>query len=128
MNFDTSEEQQLFAASVARFVEREYTFDIRRSIVASPDRFSHDVWRAMAGLGVLGLPLPVAHGGFGGGATDAISVMEAIGDALVVEPWLAPGALGAQLVARGGSEEQRQRMLPAVAQGRLKLAFAYAES
>src|SRR5436190_22320412 len=127
MNFDTSEEQQLFAASVARFVEREYTFDIRRSIVASPDGFSHDVWRTMAGLGVLGLPLPVAYGGFGGGATDAIAVMDAVGDALIVEPWLATVALGGQVVARGGSEEQRQRMLPAVAQGQLKLAFAYAE-
>src|SRR5678810_585796 len=117
MNFDTSEEQQLFAASVARFVEREYTFESRRRIVASDDGFSHDVWQAMAGIGLLGLPLPAAHGGLGGGATDAISVMEAIGDALIVEPWLATVALGAQLVARGGSEEQRQRMLPAVAQG-----------
>ena len=127
MNFDISEEQQLFAASVARFVEREYTFEIRRRIVASPDGFSHDVWRAMAEIGLLGLPLPVAHGGFGGGAMDAMSLMEAIGDALIVEPWLATVALGAQLVARGGSEEQRQRMLPAVAEGMLKLAFAYAE-
>jgi alkylation response protein AidB-like acyl-CoA dehydrogenase len=127
MNFDTSEEQQLFAASVARFVEREYTFESRRRIVASDDGFSHDVWQAMAGIGLLGLPLPAAHGGLGGGATDAISVMEAIGDALIVEPWLATVALGAQLVARGGSEEQRQRMLPAVAQGLHKLAFAYAE-
>jgi alkylation response protein AidB-like acyl-CoA dehydrogenase len=87
---------------------------------------SHDVWQAMAGIGLLGLPFP-AHGGFGGGAMDAISVIEAIGDALIVEPWLATVALGAQLVARGGSEEQRQKMLPAVAQGLLKLAFAYAE-
>ena len=55
MNFDTSEEQQLFAASIARFVEREYTFEIRRSIVTSRDGFSHDVWRSMATLGLLGL-------------------------------------------------------------------------
>jgi len=127
MNFDTSEEQQLFAASVARFVEREYTFEIRRRIVASADGFSDDVWQAMAGIGLLGLPLPAAHGGLGGGAMDAVGVMEAIGDALIVEPWLATVALGAQLVARGGSDEQRQRMLPAVAQGLQKLAFAYAE-
>jgi len=127
MNFDTSEEQQLFAASVARFVEREYTFDIRRRIVASPDGFSHDVWRTMAGMGLLGLLVPAEHGGLGGGAMDAISVMEAIGDALIVEPWLPTVALGAQLVARGGSEAQRQRLLPAVSRGEIKLAFAYTE-
>ena len=71
----------------------------------------------MAEIGLLGLPLPAAHGGFGGGAMDAMCVMEAIGDALIVEPWLATVALGAQLVARGGSDEQQQRMLPAVARG-----------
>src|SRR6476661_212224 len=126
MNFDASEEQQLFAASIARFVEREYTFEIRRRIVASPDGFSRDIWKALAAMGLLGLTLPPAYGGFGG-AMDAMSVMEAIGDALIVEPWLATVALGAQLVARGGSEEQRQRMLPAVGEGRMKLAFAYTE-
>jgi alkylation response protein AidB-like acyl-CoA dehydrogenase len=127
MNFDASEEQQLFAASIARFVERDYTFDRRRRIVASPDGFSRDVWRTMAEMGLLGLPLPAAYGGLGGGAMDAMSLMDAIGAALIVEPWLATVALGAQLIARGGSEAQRQRMLPAVAEGTLLLAFAHAE-
>lgn len=127
MNFDASEEQQLFAASIARFVERDYAFDRRRRIVASPDGFSRDVWRTMAEMGLLGLPLPAAYGGLGGGAMDAMSLMDAIGAALIVEPWLATVALGAQLIALGGSEAQRQRMLPAVAEGTLLLAFANAE-
>jgi alkylation response protein AidB-like acyl-CoA dehydrogenase len=66
---------------------------------------------------------------------DTVSLMRAIGGALIVEPWLATVALGAQLIARGGDEElhdglrdeQRQRILPAVAEGRLKLAFAHTE-
>ena len=58
MNFDASEEQRLFAASIARFVERDYTFEMRRRIVASPDGFSLDVWRTMAGMGMLGLRAP----------------------------------------------------------------------
>ena len=127
MNFDATEEQELFAASIARFVERDYSFDRRRRIVASPDGFSRDVWRTMAEMGLLGLPLPVACGGLGGGAMDAMSLMDAIGAALIVEPWLATVALGAQLIALGGSEVQRQRMLPAVADGTLLLAFANAE-
>ncbi|MEP6998264.1 MAG: acyl-CoA dehydrogenase [Betaproteobacteria bacterium] len=127
MNLDPSEEQQLLAASIERFVERDYTFEKRRKIVASPEGYSQDVWRTMAELGLLGLPLPTAHGGFGGGAIDAVSLMQAIGGALIVEPWVASIALGAQLVARGGSEEQRQRILPAVADGKIKLAFAHVE-
>src|SRR6185503_5742588 len=134
MNLDPSEEQRLLAASIERFVERDYAFETRRRIVASPDGYSQDVWRTMAELGLLGLPLPAAHGGFGGGAMETVSLMQAIGSALIVEPWLATVALGAQLIARGGAEgprdgareEQRQRILPAVAEGRLRLAFAHA--
>ncbi|MEO8565123.1 MAG: acyl-CoA dehydrogenase [Betaproteobacteria bacterium] len=140
MNFDPSEEQRLLAASIERFVERDYAFETRRRIVASPDGYSQDVWRTMAELGLLGLPLPAAHGGFGGGAMDTVSLMQAIGGALIVEPWLATVALGAQFIARGQKDElrdelrealrdeQRQRILPAVAEGRLKLAFAHAEA
>jgi alkylation response protein AidB-like acyl-CoA dehydrogenase len=140
MNFDPSDEQRLLTASIERFVERDYAFETRRRIVASRDGYSQDVWRTMAELGLLGLPLPAAHGGFGGGAMDTVSLMQAIGSALIVEPWLATVALGAQLIARGGNQElrdelregpgdeQRQRILPAVAEGRLKLAFAHAEA
>jgi alkylation response protein AidB-like acyl-CoA dehydrogenase len=128
MNLDPSEEQRLLAASIERFVERDYAFETRRRIVASPDGYSQDVWRTMAELGLLGLLLPDAHGGFGGGAMDAVSLMQAIGSALIVEPWLATVGLGAQLIARGGSDEQRRRIVPAVAEGRLKLAFAHAEA
>jgi alkylation response protein AidB-like acyl-CoA dehydrogenase len=127
MNLDPSEEQRLLAASIERFVERDYAFETRRRIVASPDGYSQDIWRTMSELGVLGLLLPNAYGGFGGGAMDAVSLMQAIGGALIVEPWLASVALGAQLVARGGSDEQQRRILPAVSEGRLKLAFAHAE-
>ena len=128
MNFDRSEEQQLIAASIARFVERDYTFAIRRGIVASSAGCSDDVWRTLAELGLLGLTVPAADGGLGGGARDAMSLMEAIGDALIVEPWLATVALGARLIARGGDDVQRRRILPAVADGTRKLAFAHAEA
>jgi alkylation response protein AidB-like acyl-CoA dehydrogenase len=128
MNFDPTEEQQLLAASIARFVERDYTFEIRRGIVASAAGYSPAVWRTLADLGLLGLPLPSDHGGFGGGALDTMSLMAAIGDALIVEPWLATVGLAAQLVARGGSEAQKQRILPAVAGGTCLLAFAQAEA
>src|SRR5512132_2662130 len=103
MNFDISEEQELLAASIARFVERDYTFEARRRIIASPDGYSDDLWRTMAELGLLGVTLPAADGGLGGGAVDAMSWMEAIGSALIVEPWLATVGVGAQLVARGGN-------------------------
>src|SRR5437588_7374472 len=127
MNFDRTEEQELIAASIARFVERDYTFEARRRTVASSGGYSEDIWRTMAELGLLGVTVPPEHGGLGGGAMEAMSLMEGIGEALMVEPWLATAGLGARLIARGGSQAQRDRILPAVVEGKLKLAFAHIE-
>jgi alkylation response protein AidB-like acyl-CoA dehydrogenase len=102
MNFDYSEEQQLLAASIRRLVEKQYDFETRKAIVASDSCVSDAVWRSLADLGLLALPLPADAGGFDGGAVDLMSAMEAFGEALLVEPYLATVALGAQMIRRGG--------------------------
>jgi alkylation response protein AidB-like acyl-CoA dehydrogenase len=127
VNFDYSEEQQLLAASVRRFVEKQYDFEARRRIVAAAQGCSAEVWATLAELGLLGLPLPGEFGGFDGGAVDLMSVMEAFGEALVVEPFLATVGLGAQFIARAGSDAQKRALLPRIAAGEMKLAFAQTE-
>jgi alkylation response protein AidB-like acyl-CoA dehydrogenase len=128
MNFDYNEEQQLLAASVKRFIDKDYTFDARRKIVASSEGWSDAIWSTLADIGLLGLPFSADVGGFGGGAVDLMSIMEAIGEALVVEPYLSTVGLGAQFVARGGTNAQKQAILPPVAAGELRMAFAQTES
>src|SRR3989449_4528554 len=126
MNFDYNEEQQLLADSVRRFLQKDYDFEARRKILASPEGWSARVWSQLAQMGLTGLPFSPDYGGFGGGAVDLMGVMEAFGEALVVEPYLAT-IMGAQLVARAGSAEQKRVILPAVIEGRMKLAFAHTE-
>jgi alkylation response protein AidB-like acyl-CoA dehydrogenase len=128
MNFDYNEEQQLLAASVKRFLDKDYTFEARKKIVASNEGYSHAIWSTFAEIGLLGLPFSAEVGGFGGGAVDLMSVMEAIGEALVVEPYLSTVALSAQFVARAGTNAQQQALLPLVGAGKLKLAFAQTEN
>jgi alkylation response protein AidB-like acyl-CoA dehydrogenase len=126
MNFDLTEEQRLLADSIRRFIANDYGFEARQRIVASAQGYSAEVWTTMAEMGLLALPLPAEHDGFGGGAGDLMTVMDAIGEALVVEPYLST-LIGARFVMRGGSAEQQKRILPAVASGAMKLAFAYLE-
>jgi alkylation response protein AidB-like acyl-CoA dehydrogenase len=54
-------------------------------------------------------------------------VMEATGEGLLVEPYLATVGLGGQFVARAGTNAQQARILPALIQGKQKLAFAQTE-
>ena len=128
MKFDYSEEQQLLADTVKRFIANDYGFEARKKIVASPQGASDAAWTTFADIGLLGLPFSPDHGGFGGGAVDMMSVMEAMGEGLVVEPYLSTVGVGGQFVARGGSAAQKREIIPAVVEGRLRMAFAQTEA
>jgi len=126
MNFDYNEEQQLLADSVRRFLAKDYGFEARKKIVSSADGWSREVWAQIVEMGLTGLPFSPDFGGFGGGAVDLMGVMEAAGDALLVEPYL-PTVMAGQLVARAGSDAQKKAILPQVVEGKLRLAFAHSE-
>jgi alkylation response protein AidB-like acyl-CoA dehydrogenase len=113
--------------SVDRFVRDNYGLAERRKLVASPDGFSIDHWRAMADLGWLGAALPEEYGGIGGGPVETMIIMEGFGRGLVVEPYLASVVLGGTLIAKGGTEAAKREILPQLADGRTRLAFAFAE-
>ena len=127
MDFEYSDEQRLLSETLRKFLSTGYSFDARSKIVASPSGVSEDVWATLAEMGVLGVPFDAEHGGFGGSTVDMMVVMEALGEALVVEPYLATVGLGGRFLTRGGSAEQQSRILPALIQGKLKMAFAQTE-
>jgi alkylation response protein AidB-like acyl-CoA dehydrogenase len=128
MNFELSDEQQLLAETIKRFVATHYTFEARAKILASPSGWSDDVWAAIAEMGLLGLPFAEAHGGFVGTTVDVMLVMEAIGEGLLVEPYLATVGLGGRFVTRAGTPAQQDRLMPALIQGKHRLAFAHTEA
>ena len=82
----------------------------------------------MAELGWLGACVPEVCGGIGGGPVETMLLMEAFGAGLVPEPYFPSVVLGGNLVATAGSEAQKQALLPALAAGDLKLAFACVEA
>jgi alkylation response protein AidB-like acyl-CoA dehydrogenase len=127
MNFELSPEQQQLADSVSKYLSNNYTFEQRKAIVHSTTGVSESVWHTFAEMGLTAMSLPEADGGFGGGAMDLMAVMEALGEALVVEPLLDNVALASRLVARLGSEAQRAAVLPGLIDGSLRLAFASLE-
>ena len=128
MDFNFSSEQEQLRDTVNRLIEREYEFNKQRhAIIHSPDGYSKKVWSGMAEIGVLGIGIAEAYGGFGGNAIDTMIVMDALGRSLVVEPYLATVVLGANLIQLAGSDAQKSSLLPQIVEGQLKLAFAYSE-
>lgn len=127
MDLSLSEEQRLLGDAAGRFIAGRYTLEARRAILQSREGFSRDVWREFADLGWLGLSIPEEFGGLGTGAVETGIVMEALGRALVVEPYLGTAVIAANLITELGSQEQKSELLPAIAEGKSLYAFAHAE-
>ncbi len=127
MDFSLTEEQQLLKDSVDRFVRENYEFETRRKTAATSEGFTDENWKQMAELGWLAVALPEEFGGIGGGATETMVIMEGFGRGLVLEPFFATVVLGANLIQQAGNDVQKEDLLPKLAEGNLKLCFAYAE-
>jgi alkylation response protein AidB-like acyl-CoA dehydrogenase len=127
MNLSFSEEQRLLKDSVERFVAQAYGPSTRQQILESAPRFSLETWQDFAKFGWLGLPVPEADGGIGAGPIEIGILMEAFGRGLVLEPYVSTVVLGVGLITKAGSPEQRDRLLPAIVSGELRIALAHTE-
>jgi pimeloyl-CoA dehydrogenase small subunit len=127
MDFDLSEEQRLLKESVDGLLKSSYDFDQRKKYAAEKGGWSKSLWGKLAEQGLLGLPFSEDDGGFGAGAIETMIVMEALGKALVLEPYLATVVLGGGFLRHGGSVEQRTKYIPAIIDGSQTFAFAQLE-
>jgi pimeloyl-CoA dehydrogenase small subunit len=127
MDFDLSEEQRLLKDSVEGLLADSYDFEQRKKYAQEKPGWSKAVWGKLAEQGLLGLPFSEEDGGFGGGPVETMIVMEALGRALVLEPYLATVVLGGGILRHGGSDAQKQKYLPSIIDGSKTLAFAQLE-
>jgi len=127
MDFALTEEQQLLRHSVERLFADHYAFEQRKRYLQEAGGFSQALWKRYAELGLLGLPFAEEHGGSAGGPVETMIVMEQIGRALALEPYMATVVLAGGLIRLGGSAAMRADLLPKVGAGGLILAFAHAE-
>jgi alkylation response protein AidB-like acyl-CoA dehydrogenase len=129
MDLDPNDEQTMLAQTVDGLLEKRYDANARLQLLESSALgWSRELWQQYAELGLLGLTFDEQYGGAGMGPSELAVVMESFGRALVLEPFLATVVLGASLVAAAGSPEQKQAVLPGVADGSSLLAFAYTEA
>ncbi|MBW2275160.1 MAG: acyl-CoA/acyl-ACP dehydrogenase [Deltaproteobacteria bacterium] len=126
MNFDLSEEQQLLQQTVGRFVANECPAARLREIFDGDEGHDPLLWKGLAEMGVAGLALSEEYGGAGLQMLDLAVVAETLGHGAMPGPFFnhAVGSLAIQLA---GSEEQRQRWLPALAGGEAIATIALAE-
>src|SRR5213595_3707540 len=112
MDFDLSEEQRLLKESVDGLLKSSYDFEQRKKYLAEKGGWSRSLWAKLAEQGLLGLPFSESDGGFGAGAVETMIVMEALGKALVLEPYLPTVVIGGGLLRHGASDAQKAAHIP----------------
>src|SRR3989304_453064 len=87
-----------------------------RNIMESPEAFDGQLWSEMADLGWLGLAIHEAYGGTGLGWVDLAVLLEETGRGLLPAPLIST-SLAAAAISGFGSDEQKRRYLPSLADG-----------
>jgi len=125
MNFDFSDSQQQLREAVARWVEKNYSFERRKQIVQAGG-FDRGAYDELAGLGLAGICVSEEHGGLGLGAVDAMVALEELGRGIVLEP-LAQAFVASAAIGAGGNAQLQAAWLPKIAGGDALVALAQQE-
>ncbi len=124
------------------FIESEERQALRRAVAAMAANYGQDyylekarahehtneLWNEAGKLGFLGVNLPEEYGGGGAGMYELSLVMEEMATngcgllMMVVSP-----AINGTIIAKFGTDEQKQRWLPGLADGSITMAFAITE-
>lgn len=125
-SFIENEERQALRKAVAALTSdygQQYYLQKARA-----HQHTDELWNEAGKLGFLGVNLPEQYGGGGAGMYELSLVMEEMAAAgcallmMVVSP-----AINGTIIAKFGTDEQKQRWLPGIADGSITMAFAITE-
>ena len=127
MDFGFSEEQELLRSQARDFLDKESDSKAVRRLMAEPAGFDDGLYKRMADLGWTAIPFPEPAGGLGLGLVDLVVVLEEMGRHVTPGPLQSSVGLAGMSVVRGGTDEQRARWLPGIADGSKRATMAIAE-
>ena len=123
MNFDLSENQELFKSTAERFLQ---TVDVADRIKQRNTELGYDKsrWKGLAGLGLLAIAADEKNGGMTGSMSDLATIAQTFGRQNSVDPWLENGALPTLIANKAGATEILEQILD----GSKIVALAFAET
>lgn len=127
--YSFTQEQEQFRDAVRRFLVRHSPASEVRRLMATEAGFDPDVWTRLCNdLGLSAIAIPEAQGGAGFSLVELGIVMEESGRTLLCAPYFSSAVLATRAVLHAGSPAERDRLLPGLAAGTLRGAFACSES
>lgn len=101
MNFDLTEDRQMLADTLNRYLAEQYNIESRNKVAYDAPFHDPAKWTEMADLGIASALVSEQAGGFGGTGFDIAVVFEALGRELCPEPFLGT-LMAARLLSAAG--------------------------
>jgi alkylation response protein AidB-like acyl-CoA dehydrogenase len=127
LDFGLNEQQEMMQTLARDFLASEYTDKVLKAMVKDEKGYTPELWKKMAETNLLGLSLPEKYGGVGD-FLDLVVVLEEMGRVCFLGPYFSTVVLGAGLIMEAGSEEQKQKYLHGIAEGKIIMTLALNES
>ncbi|MDJ0930689.1 acyl-CoA dehydrogenase family protein [Breoghania sp.] len=105
MNFDLTEDRQMLADTMRRYLADKCAIERRNAIAYAEPFHSVEMWAEMAEIGIPGALVGEENGGFGGTGFDIAIVFEELGRALCPELFLGT-LLASRLLTSAGMDQQ----------------------
>lgn len=112
MDFTFNDEQEAVAKVARQLFEHRATPEHLTELESGEIRYDAALWSELASADLLGIALPEAFGGTGGGFLELCVLLSEVGYSVAPVPVYSTLALGADTVARHGDSELQQRFLP----------------
>src|SRR6201987_3364645 len=117
MNFDFSDEQKQLRDTARKFLAEKCPPKAVRAVVDGKAPYDRDLWKGLAEMGFLGVAIPESYGGTGAGHLELCVIAEEMGRALAPVPFSSTVYLFAEALLVAGTDEQKKKYLPKVADG-----------
>jgi butyryl-CoA dehydrogenase len=129
MNFELSEEVELFRDMVHRWVDQECPKDWCRELESKEHEYPQELWEKLAEAGFHGVGIPEEYDGLGGDIIIQATFMREFARNAAGLSWIwgITSFSGAKAIGFQGTEEQKRRFLPKMAAGELKAAISFTE-
>ncbi|HEY2621410.1 MAG TPA: acyl-CoA dehydrogenase family protein [Acetobacteraceae bacterium] len=127
MNFDFSDDLQQLRAQARRFLTEQSPPKLVRQVLEGGESYAAVLWRGMADMGWLGAAIPEQYGGAGLGYEGLCVLAEELGRVLAPVPFASSAYLATEALLLAGTEAQKRRLLPKLADGSAIGCLALAE-
>ncbi len=127
MNFDFTEDQKLLQKAARDFLDDRAPLSANRKVLESDADLDPELWKGAAEMGWLGAAVPEEYGGAGFGHLELVLIALEVGRSLAPIPFSSSVYLPTEALLAYGSEAQKQKWLPGLANGSCIGTFALAE-